>query len=194
MPEGGIYPWKVQKVDTHRGPATNYNAVSRSLPAPPKNMQWVHDEKTREWRLEEKESDIVVDAEVIDDEGKEYRSDFFEHAVEPADTFQGLCLRYKITPTELRQVNRFSGSNLLLAPNPLLIPRKDNVTAATAVPVNRPTREQQIVKVLNACRGLARTEAKCFLELNDWNVNLAIMDAKEDCPRKDDAVENNEKL
>ena len=50
-------------------------------------------------------------------------STFMEHQVQPTDTFQGICLRYKITPTELRQANWFGGSNLSLAPNPLCIPQ-----------------------------------------------------------------------
>lgn len=179
MPEGGYYPWKVQKIDTHRGPATNYHGVNRPLPPPPKNMAWVHDEKTREWRLEA--TAVVVDAEVIDDDDKESTGPFLEHIVQPTDTFQGVCLRYKVTPTELRQANRFSGTNLNLAPNPLRIPRKDNIQAATAIPVSGLTREQQISAVRRACPKLARTEAKCFLELNDWDVNLAIADAKDDC-------------
>mmetsp|Transcript_12172 Transcript_12172/g.20185 ORF Transcript_12172/g.20185 Transcript_12172/m.20185 type:complete len:192 (-) Transcript_12172:110-685(-) len=186
MPEGGIYPWKVQKIDTHRGPATSYDGVNRPMPPPPKNMHWVRDEKTREWRLEEKQTGIFVDAEVVDESNA--TDEFIEHKITPTDTFQGICLRYKVTPTELRQANRFSGSNIKLAPNPLRIPRKENVRAVTAVPVNRPTREQQIVSVLNSCSGLARTEAKCFLELNDWDVNLAIMDAREDYVHGDDVV------
>jgi LysM repeat protein len=189
MPEGGLYPWKVQKIDTHRGPATNYRGVNRPLPPPPKNMVWVRDEKTREWSLVTTEADAVIDAEVIDDYDKESTDPFMEHIIKPTDTFEGVCLRYKVTPTELRQANRFSGTNLNLAPNPLRIPKKDNMQAATAVPVNRPTREQQISRVRIACPGLARTEAKCFLELNDWNVNLAIMDAQEDVAHDgDDAV------
>jgi hypothetical protein len=190
MPEGGLYPWKVQKIDTHRGPATSYNGVNRPLPPPPKNMEWVRDEKTREWRLEATEEDVVVDAEVIDDDDKQRIDPFIEHIIQPTDTFQGVCLRYKMTPTELRQANHFSGTNLNFAPNPLRIPKKDNGQSAIAVPVNRPTREQQISQVRRACPGLARTEAKCFLELNDWDVNLAILDAQEDFAQDDgDAVQ-----
>lgn len=44
------------------------------------------------------------------------------HLVQPSDTLQGICLRYGITPTELRQSNMFSGSNLALAPSRLRIP------------------------------------------------------------------------
>jgi hypothetical protein len=39
------------------------------------------------------------------------------------DTLQGICLQYKIKPAKLRQMNRFSGSNLNLAPKKLLLPK-----------------------------------------------------------------------
>ena len=48
----------------------------------------------------------------------EYQS----HVVLPDDTLNGLCLKYKITPTQLRRANCFSGSNLALAPARLRIP------------------------------------------------------------------------
>lgn len=48
--------------------------------------------------------------------------DYVEHVVLPGDTFQGICLAYKISATRLRQVNHFSGSNLSTAPKKLIIP------------------------------------------------------------------------
>lgn len=47
---------------------------------------------------------------------------YVEHRVKPTDTLQGLCLSYKISATKLRMVNKFSGSNLLMAPKTLRIP------------------------------------------------------------------------
>ena len=97
-------------------------------------------------------------------------------------------MRYKITPTELRRANCFSGSNLSLAPNPLRIPINSNVGIAEAVPVNRPTREAQIQTVMRACPDLALSEAKCFLELHDWDAAKAISDARDesDCTKMQD--------
>jgi hypothetical protein len=48
--------------------------------------------------------------------------DYVEHVILPTDTFQGICLAYKISATRLRQVNHFSGSNLSNAPKKLIIP------------------------------------------------------------------------
>ena len=39
------------------------------------------------------------------------------------------------------------------------------------------TQDQKIEALLMKCSGLARTEAKCFLELNDWNLQEAMADA-----------------
>jgi LysM repeat protein len=44
------------------------------------------------------------------------------HVVLPTDTLQGICLAYKISTTQLRQANHFSGSSLVLAPKKLVVP------------------------------------------------------------------------
>mmetsp|Transcript_24598 Transcript_24598/g.70903 ORF Transcript_24598/g.70903 Transcript_24598/m.70903 type:complete len:304 (-) Transcript_24598:2960-3871(-) len=43
MSDGGTLPWKVQRVDESRGPACDYSAVHKPLPAPPKNTRWYKD-------------------------------------------------------------------------------------------------------------------------------------------------------
>lgn len=174
MTEGGLFAWKRQVIDESRGPATSYGGLHRALPSPPKNMHWVHDEKTREWSLE-KDGEVPVAIAVPIDGQTDM---IYEHEVQPNDTFQGICLKYKITPTELRRHNNFSGSNLLLAPNPLRIPRTKDVDIAVEKQRHGPqTQDQKIEAVLMKCSGLARTEAKCFLELNDWNLQEAMEDA-----------------
>ena len=47
------------------------------------------------------------------------------HEVLSTNTFQGIYLRYKVTPTELRRANKMLGSNLKLAPEKLIIPTND---------------------------------------------------------------------
>mmetsp|Transcript_17709 Transcript_17709/g.33338 ORF Transcript_17709/g.33338 Transcript_17709/m.33338 type:complete len:627 (-) Transcript_17709:79-1959(-) len=63
------------------------------------------------------------------------------HVVLPDDTWQGICLRYKITPLQLRRANGgFSGTQLTLAPPVLKIPvtqpnnNNNNTTTATTTP------------------------------------------------------------
>lgn len=48
--------------------------------------------------------------------------DYVEHVILPTDTFQGICLAYKITASKLRRANHFSGESLTLAPKRLIIP------------------------------------------------------------------------
>ena len=48
---------------------------------------------------------------------------FLMHQVAPSDTFVDVCLKYRLTPTELRKANNgFSGTNLKKVPDPLKIP------------------------------------------------------------------------
>jgi LysM repeat protein len=48
--------------------------------------------------------------------------DYVEHVVLPSDTLQGICLAYKISSTQLKQANHFSGNSLVLAPKKVIIP------------------------------------------------------------------------
>eukprot|EP00548_Thalassiothrix_antarctica_P000275 CAMPEP_0194145694 /NCGR_PEP_ID=MMETSP0152-20130528/18410_1 /TAXON_ID=1049557 /ORGANISM="Thalassiothrix antarctica, Strain L6-D1" /LENGTH=175 /DNA_ID=CAMNT_0038845997 /DNA_START=10 /DNA_END=537 /DNA_ORIENTATION=+ len=173
MAEGGLLPWKVQKIDTHRGPMTSYKGIMKALPPPPKDMKWIHDEENKEWRLEK-----VVEIEPLSQEQK-HPEEFIKHFIQPTDTFQGICLKYKMNPTELRRANRFNGSNLALAPNPLTIPRIG--VTDTSLPAKKPlSKEEKIIRVLNRIPILSRSEARCYLELSDWNLQQALQDAKRD--------------
>ncbi|KAL3935726.1 MAG: hypothetical protein SGBAC_008809 [Bacillariaceae sp.] len=123
MSEGGVYPWKRQVVDTHRGPAASYAGLQNPLPEPPDNMQWVQDQDTREWTLERKMEKDTFYREISPKPRLE-NPNSFEHEIQPSDTFTGICLRYKVSAAQLRKANGgFSGTNLFLAPNPLKIPR-----------------------------------------------------------------------
>jgi hypothetical protein len=175
MTEGGLFAWKRQSIDVHRGPAGEYANVHRPLPDPPKGMYWMQDETTKEWSLEKHV------AEVIQDQNGDVPA-FIEHEVLKTDTFSGICLRYRITPTELRRANGgFSGTNLFLASNPLKIPNtKGHAVPLKAHLVGELSPSNKISKVMNECRGTARSEAKCYLELNDWSVEKAIANAHED--------------
>ncbi|KAL3794685.1 hypothetical protein HJC23_010113 [Cyclotella cryptica] len=124
------------------------------------------------------------------------------HEIQPSDTFQGICLRYKITPTELRRANKMMGTNLQLAPKRLVIPvngknaslRNDNGKRGL-------TKEEQIAKLVwevsNRFRRqsdntnsqqqqnrlpspLEYSEARAYLELNDWDLDRAMENAFDD--------------
>ena len=187
MAEGGIFAWKNQRIDTRRGPTVSYEAVHRPLPKPPKNMEWVLDPDTKEWSLETiVNSDAIVnvhDVKVVSNDDDDLdKGDYFEHQVQSMDTFAGICLKYKLTPTELRQANCFSGSNLLLAPNPLRIPKRQRTAVAKpATQIGpKPTPIEKVSQLLLKYPNMTKPEARCYLELNDWNMKEAIANIEED--------------
>jgi hypothetical protein len=114
------------------------------------------------------------------------------HEVLETDTFQGICLRYKVTPTELRRANKMMGTNLRLAPKKLIIPINKNNSALKEGP-REMTKEEQIAKlaceVRNRClsgnisnqqKGLSYSEARAYLEMNDWDMESPLENAVED--------------
>mmetsp|Transcript_61740 Transcript_61740/g.93209 ORF Transcript_61740/g.93209 Transcript_61740/m.93209 type:complete len:182 (+) Transcript_61740:138-683(+) len=179
MSEGGNLLWKRQSIDNHRGPVGDYKSLQRPLPAPPEHLVWVRNEKTKEWRLEERaEDEFVATAEFIGE------SDMIVHDIQPTDTFEGICLRYKVSPTALRQANSgFQGTNLAMAPNPLVIPTNDHGTQHSQENLVVDTLdmpEQKLSQLQRSCRRLSKTEAKSYLELNEWDLNAAFQAAQED--------------
>lgn len=211
MAEGARFPWKLQKVQAV--PAPTYKNLRKPLRAPA-GKRWAYDGATKEWSLEDipkpavvgNNADVVLDALLVDENGHLVSDGggesstataaatvgmdpFFEHIVQETDTFEGLCLRYKITPMELRRANGFTGSNLGLAPNPLKIPNLNVVkhtdaeavtlTAAEDYPLALTT-DQVVRFLLNECPGLSKSEANAYLELNDWELNEAVRNAKAD--------------
>ena len=127
MAEGRQLPWKQQVIDRSRGPACSYSNLRRPLPRFPKGASWTRDEKTREWSivgLPEATHPAAhpkhLNLNNID--GKIEGVDYVLHTIQPSDTFAGLCLKYRISAMKLRRANKFSGSNLRLAPATLVIP------------------------------------------------------------------------
>ena len=104
--------------------------------------------------------------------------DYVLHTVLPSDTLVGLCLRYKIKPTALRQVNKFSGSNLLLAPSKLYIPLCGGVTAINLQDKTCP--EYKLHEFLAELPHLRQAEGRAYLELSDWNLQEALQNARDD--------------
>jgi hypothetical protein len=145
-------------------------------------MYWVQDEDTNEWRLDElvpQDEETIGIATLVHDDGGDNPS--LWHQVQPTDTFQGICLKYKVTPTQLRQANGgFSGTNLFLAPNPLRIPKMAKHVVEAQVVDDNARPQKKLLTLLQSCPSLSHSEAKCYLELNDWNLKEALSDAKED--------------
>ncbi|KAL7538077.1 hypothetical protein ACHAXR_008278 [Thalassiosira sp. AJA248-18] len=210
MAEGGIYPWKIQKiVQPHNGlPGTcRFADLSKPLPDPPKGHMWAQDESSREWKLvpvttgtaddvvafaRRANATDVADA-TIDASGvmalesavaiNSIQTTSRYHEVLPTDTFQGICLRYKVTPTELRRANKMLGSNLKLAPEKLLIPSNNKNQQLKTHGV--PTKEEMIVSLQSKVSRITKdkltySEARAYLEIADWDVNCAVEHVNED--------------
>lgn len=220
MSEGGLFAWKIQTI-RQRGPAASYSNMS--LPRPPKGQHWIQNIDTREWYLTEittisepqasssdeaasdtvqlPEAEAVVVVRVGEDDvvvqeataEEEPLPGFIQHKILPTDTFQGICLKYRITPSELRRANGgLSGttSNLNLMPNPLRIPVNqkyvDSTTSSSSNNINgnngkkAVTVSDKLRALQTNCPTLHKTEAKCYLELNDWSVVKATENARED--------------
>ena len=228
MSEGGIYPWKVQRIELPRsggraGVVTSYANLKEPLPSPPKGQTWVQDVQTREWKVvpalavEQDDSSppamarpadanddgddatialpttavaveaipVIVEATATSEGGVRY------HDVLPTDTFQGICLRYKVTPTELRRANKMiamaasSTTSLKLAPKKLIIPANDRNKelflggGSSSNAAKCPTREEKIATLIYKVSRITQnkltySEAVAYLELAEGDVTLAI--------------------
>jgi len=197
MAEGGMLAWKVQKLNV--APTLSYKSIHKTLPAAPKGKRWNFDPANKEWSLVDKEPPacciVDVDAVVITesvsmDETSEKATMrkinddpltlYVEHYITPEDTFQGICLRYKIKPFELRRANGFTGENLKLMNNPLKIPRRDAIAERVIDSSRHMTQSEVIMVLLKECKGMKRTEATAYLMLSDWDLAEALENARGD--------------
>ena len=187
MAEGGQLPWKRQQIDMSRGPAADYSSIRKSLPKPPPGHEWQRDGS--DWKLVK----VTLQGELPETDGTKTISDdqpdkqlpvapvdYVMHTVVPSDTFSGICLRYKVTATQLRRSNHFSGANLLLAPPRLIIPIREGCKAEDIriQDVNSP--EFKLQTFLAECPHLRKSERRAYLDLNDWDLRAAIANAKDD--------------
>jgi hypothetical protein len=108
---------------------------------------------------------------------------YLVHTIVPSDTFSGLCLRYRIQPHVLRRVNRFSGTNLRLAPHELIIPLGPDgqgLNGGTVREQNRNCPEFKVHALQGEVPSLRRAECKAYLEMAEWDLAEAIRAARED--------------
>ena len=121
----------------------------------------------------------VQSATPLPNQNTSTRSGILYHEVTETDTFQGICLRYKVTPVELRRANKMLGTNLKLAPSKLIIPSNDSNHQRNVI---EPTKEEMIaslVKEVSRVTKLSYTEARAYLELADWDLGCAIGNVKD---------------
>jgi hypothetical protein len=110
--------------------------------------------------------------------------DYLAHTVLPTDTLPGLCLRYRTKATILRQLNKFSGSNLHLAPSKLIIPLgpdgQNLLDSGKILVQDQTTPDYKLQSFLAEFPHLTQSERRAYLEMSDWDLNEAMKSARED--------------
>ena len=208
---GGFLQWKIQKLDVK--PSVSNQDIINPLPNPPDGYEWTVEEKTRTWSIQRINSSNVssddgafglgklvpVKPPHFDESAKkddlpptyeEFSSSsypkYLEHVILPGDTLQGLCIRYKISPVKLRQVNQFSGSNLSFAPAKLYIPVTEESLKNGVIKLqDRTSKDFKLHSFMSELRSagvfmLSRKEATYYLELSDWDIDSALKNAQDD--------------
>jgi LysM repeat protein len=106
--------------------------------------------------------------------------DYVEHVCLPTDTLQGICISYKVSASQLRRANHFSGT-LHSAPKKLLIPLSKQALRTGFIRVqDTDNKEYKFHKIQAEYPDISATEAKAYLELADWELKDALQSAKED--------------
>lgn len=153
-----------------------------ACPDPPNNeLIWVQDHYSRyEWTLQKRnpDDDSSQSPNIVERNEDEVHH-IIEHIVLPSDTFPGICLSYRISATKLRQTNRFSGTNLALAPRKLFIPISRR-NRAWIKRQNHDCNEFKIYCLLAEVPLLSKRDAKAYLFMTDFDLCKAIGEATSD--------------
>eukprot|EP01039_Chlorochromonas_danica_P006425 gene6425-7084_t len=163
--EGGIYPWKTQKIDCS---SPSLDSYGKPLPPPPTGFVWER-QADGSWILS-KHTDVSPGPNSI----TLTSPSVIEHVVMPEDTLQGLCLRYRVSAVDLRRANLFSGNNFHFKKT-LRIP----LVAGSIIQPQLDSPEVKLQLFVNAT-GEGRVEARLYLEDHNWDVDKAIKAWKED--------------
>lgn len=164
--DGGVLPWRTQHVINNSPDIAE--ASAKSLPPPPSGYFWERCE-TGEWILLEVPKAFIDDGCVKFD-----KPSIVEHTVMHGDTLQGICLRYRVSATDLRRANMFSGNNIHFKTS-LLIP----INAGAIVKPQFETHDVLLQRFKNLTS--ERTEeARLYLNEHEWNLEQALKSWKND--------------
>eukprot|EP00814_Leptocylindrus_danicus_P005132 CAMPEP_0116045364 /NCGR_PEP_ID=MMETSP0321-20121206/27574_1 /TAXON_ID=163516 /ORGANISM="Leptocylindrus danicus var. danicus, Strain B650" /LENGTH=275 /DNA_ID=CAMNT_0003526683 /DNA_START=142 /DNA_END=969 /DNA_ORIENTATION=- len=171
--------WSIQK-DENYDSSEDDNSSDGSLPS-------VHSPgipnpvNGREYSREYAPPSCLDFATAEENEQQQKAKMYVEHVVMPTDTLQGLCLKYKVKPVKLRQVNRFSGSTLACAPQILYIPVSKEAFDGGAVKVqDRNSDDFKLYSLIANFPSLRFQEARAYLDMNDWNIDAAMKECYDD--------------
>jgi hypothetical protein len=107
-------------------------------------------------------------------------SSYLEHIVLPTDTLQGLCLAYKVSATQLRMENKFSGNSLQMAPKKIKIPMNGVTKGMMIKTQDKTSKEFKLYAFVAEIPTMELVEAKVYLDLSNWDLEEALRSARED--------------
>ncbi|KAL7500494.1 hypothetical protein ACHAWT_010463 [Skeletonema menzelii] len=107
-------------------------------------------------------------------------SSHLEHIVLPTDTLQGLCLAYKVSATQLRMENKFSGNSLQMAPKKIKIPVNGVTKGMMIKTQDKTSKEFKLYAFVAEIPTMELVEAKVYLDLSNWDLAEALRSARED--------------
>mmetsp|Transcript_33382 Transcript_33382/g.58584 ORF Transcript_33382/g.58584 Transcript_33382/m.58584 type:complete len:733 (+) Transcript_33382:458-2656(+) len=113
----------------------------------------------------------------LEDDGEEDGVTY--HMVRPSDTFQFICLKYKVSADALRGVNNFSGSTLQFAPKKLVIPSKEDQKKYVKSSPRKQSDSNVVETVNNVHVSYAPIRKKPSVEFGSSS-NLKMKDREED--------------
>lgn len=102
-----------------------------------------------------------------------------QHLILESDTFEGICLRYKVKANRLRQLNCFSGTNLRIVPQMLKIPIDPQHRSSIQFQDEESPEYATAFVAYNVPR-LSLKGVKAYLNICDGNVEKAIQEARND--------------
>ena len=158
--EGGWHSWKIQRIEDN---SPDLDSYGRPLPPPPPGYYWERLED-KSWELRQFKLPEIADMNMV-----EFKAPtVIEHVVMDSDTLQGLCLRYNVSAVTLRQYNNFSGNSFRYKKY-LRIP----VEPGMSVAVQQNSRDV-ILQRFKCETNEPESEAKCYLEDSNWDLDQAL--------------------
>ena len=107
-------------------------------------------------------------------------SSYLEHVVLPTDTLQGLCLAYKVSATQLRMMNMFSGNCLQMAPKKIKIPVNGVTKGMMIKTQDKTSKEFKLYAFVAEIPTMELIEAKAYLDLANWDLDEGLRSYRED--------------
>jgi len=159
--DGKPLPWQLRRI-VHDSP--DLDAYAYPLPHPPAGLYWQREED-RSWVLKKYE---ILRTESITTVTFPARS-VIEHVIMPSDTFQGICLRYRVSAVDLRRFNNFSGT-AFRSKQVLRIP----VEPGSPIQVQEDNDESIIQQRFMNATGESSTEANFYLSEFSWDLEDAL--------------------